>query len=96
MKWDMDYIPPAVVRMSNTGGIYAVTAYHLLHQQWWFHEPSHICGHCNMSFGEDTYCMLLKETSSLLTEGIMTAVKCDLCEGTSTFDHTELEEIHPW
>ena len=94
MKWDMDFIPPEVVNMSKSNEIYTVAAYHLVHEQWWFHEPSHICGHCSMSFGEDTYCMLLKGQQD--TSAIMTAVKCDCCGGTTTFDHRDLEAIHPW
>tara|TARA_A100000172_G_scaffold32076_1_gene19190 strand:+ start:3395 stop:3679 length:285 start_codon:yes stop_codon:yes gene_type:complete len=94
MKWDIDFIAPETIKMSESGEIYTVMAYHLLHRQSWFHEPSHICGHCSMSFGEDTYCMLLKGLQN--PNNMMTAVKCDCCGGTTTFDHRDLEAIHLW
>lgn len=86
-KWDIDLTLPERLKLTHIEESLQVISYGLLHEKFWFMEQQHPCAECSMTFGEDTFCIVLKTYEKEL----FTCVKCNYCGSTTSFDHKDLE-----
>jgi len=91
-KWTVNLVLPDRVTLTKLDGQLQVLSYSLLHERFWFIESQHPCANCSMTYGEETYSILLKHDDGRR----FTCVKCNYCESTSTFDHKDLEGHTQW